>query len=92
MKAAWFFKDANELRRRNIRLSHSIEQIAFGLGMALQSLASRMTRITGVHTRMRYPDAYGHDRIPADMYTREQAEECCRIAEEVVQEVSRDVN
>ena len=73
-------------------MSHRPDEIAFGLDDTFQDLASRLVKLTGDHTRKRYLDSCRQDKIPAEMYTKEEAGECCRIAEELVQEVSKVVN
>ena len=89
LKAAWFFKDANKLNEHGRRLSHDLEQIAFGLEPELISLSSRIISITGHHARMRYPDSnVGGAPIPGDAFTRANAEKVVDFATQILDKLS----
>jgi HEPN domain-containing protein len=47
-------------------------------------MSQRLSTKAGDHSKMRYPDMYSGQQIPADAYTRETAEEVMSISREII--------
>lgn len=88
MKAAWYARDANKIH--NVRYSHNLNSIASGLGADIENFAGNMTRFTGEHTRMRYPDAFYGQQIPADSFNRQTAETVVAMARQIIDIIQRN--
>ncbi|XP_052087293.1 sacsin-like [Mytilus californianus] len=86
LKAMWYYMDAN-----NVSHSHALSAIANGLPQELRDLASDMGDIVGYHTRMRYPDQISGDDIPSTIYSQQDADQCLRIASDIISFVSKMV-
>ncbi|CAG2204626.1 unnamed protein product [Mytilus edulis] len=86
LKAMWYYMDAN-----NVSQSHSLSAIAEGLPQELRDLAGDMGGIVGYHTRMRYPDQISGDDIPSTIYSQQDADQCLRIASDIISFVSEKV-
>ncbi|VDH93745.1 sacsin [Mytilus galloprovincialis] len=86
LKAMWYYMDAN-----NVSHSHTLSAIAQGLPQELRDLAGDMGDIVGYHTRMRYPDQISGDDIPSTIYSQQDADQCLRIASDIISFVSEKV-
>lgn len=82
----WYNLDAN-----NVSNSHELASIACGLPEELNILAGAMVRVVGHHTRMRYPDQISGDDIPSTVYSQLDADQCLRIASDIISFVSKRV-
>ncbi|XP_053397885.1 sacsin-like [Mercenaria mercenaria] len=85
LKAAWYAENANKIQR--VKYSHNLTSIASGLHSDIAEMASRLSSEAGDHSRMRYPDMFSGQQIPADAYTRENAVNVIRIAKEIISAV-----
>ena len=47
----------------------------------------RLSAKAGDHSKMRYPDMYCGQQIPADAYSRQTAEEVIRMSQEIIRKV-----
>lgn len=46
--------------------------------------AGKLYDVTSYHTRMRYPDLFNFPKIPSDMYSKSNAEDAYRSAENIL--------
>ena len=69
-------------------LSHDIPYLAERVrDSVLQDLAEQLEKRVGPHARMRYPDVLVYPRVPADVYSDDDAGWACDKAALVVERV-----
>ncbi len=77
-------------RGEEIVLGHSVERLcaeAAAFEPAFREWARTWSLLDGYYVPARYPNALP-DGIPADVYTRQAAEEAVRLAGEVVEQIT----